>query len=130
MIYTLLVHGAPASSQSCHSALAFAQAAISRGHVIGRVFFFRDAVHAAAELAVYRQDEIDLHSEWKEIALQHGIEMVVCISAALARGVLDKNESERYDRAAYTTSSPFELSGLGQLVDGMVNTDRIVSFGA
>ncbi len=129
MNYTLVIHGAPASSQSCQTALSFAKAALHRGHTVGRIFFFREAVHTGSCLTVAPQGEVDLHQEWKNLGEEHAIDMVICISAALKRGLLDESEAGRYNKPAHNIESPFTVSGLGQLVDGSVSADRVITFG-
>ena len=89
-----------------------------------------DAVYIASSLTVPPQGEQDLHGAWKELAIAHDIDLVVCISAALKRGLIDMQEAKRYGKAAFNVEAPFMLSGLGQLVDGTVNTDRTVTFGS
>ncbi len=129
MNYTLVIHGAPASGQSCQTALCFAKAAIARGHNIARAFFFRDAVHIGSSLTVSPQGEADLHKEWKALAKNHGIDMVICISAALKRGLVDATEARRYECSAHNIEAPFTISGLGQLVDGAASSERVITFG-
>ena len=130
MQYTLAIYGAPYSCQACQTALNFARAALHRGHSIYRVFFYQDGVHTASTLAEPPQDEAHLYAEWEALANDHNIDMVVCISAALCRGVLDDNESERYDKLHTNMSPAFTVSGLGQLVDGAIHGDRLITFGA
>ncbi|MCY4473323.1 MAG: sulfurtransferase complex subunit TusD [Kistimonas sp.] len=129
MNYALVVQGAPVSSQSCQTALTFARTAIKRGHRIQRVFFFRDGVHAGSALAVLPRDEQDLSAQWRDLGREQGIDLVVCVSAALKRGVLDKEQADRYGRSVGNLVQPFVLSGLGQLVDAVVTADRVVTFG-
>lgn len=127
MKISLLLQSAP-STQSHTSALRFANAAIAAGHEIYRVFFYQDACYAASELACPPQDEINLHTAWKALAEKHNIDLVVCIAAALKRGILDQSEASRYSKAQFNVQAPFELSGLGQLLDAQINSDRMVSF--
>ena len=110
MQYTLAIYGAPYSSQACQTALNFARAAIYRGHNIYRVFFYQDAVHTASSLAVPPQDESHLYSEWETLAKTHNIDMVVCISAALRRGILDEAECDRYEKVHSNISPAFTIS--------------------
>ena len=129
MQYTLAIYGAPYSTQACQTAFNFSCAALNRGHTIYRVFFYQDAVHTASSLAVPPQDEIHLYRQWQQLASHYDIDMVVCISAALRRGMLDKAESERYEKGHSNLADGFSLSGLGQLVDGAIQSDRFITFG-
>lgn len=129
MHYDLLVLDAPWSRQSAHTALRFARAAVSRGHRVSRVFFYADGVHAGSAITTPPQDETDVTQEWRELALAHGIELIVCIAAALRRGVLDTGERDRYEKAAANLDPAFVLSGLGQLAESALHADRLVTFG-
>lgn len=114
---------------SARTALRFAQAVLASGHQITRLFFYRDAVHLASQLVVCPRDEADICADWREFIQNNQLDAVVCIAAALRRGVLDEAEAERWDRAAANTGAPWELSGLGQWVDAMQEADRALSFG-
>jgi len=110
-------------------ALRFAQAALADGHEIVRLFFYQDGVHSAASNVVSPQDEADLPSEWREFVTANGLDAVVCIAAALRRGVLNAEEAQRYARPAANLQAPWELSGLGQLHEAAQQADRLICFG-
>lgn len=129
MQYALLVLEAPHARGASHGALRFARAAVSRGHRVRRVFFYGEGVHNGSALATPPQDEQDLVADWRDFALTNGVELVVCIAAALRRGVLDESERDRYERAAANLDPAFVLSGLGQLAEAALEADRIVTFG-
>jgi len=114
---------------AARSALNFAKAVLTGGHQISRLFFYRDAVHLASNLAVQPQDEVDLAAQWREFIRENQLDAVVCIAAALRRGVLDEAEAYRWERPAANSGKPWELSGLGQWVDAMQMADRAVTFG-
>ncbi len=129
MRYALLVLAAPQSSAASQGALRFARAALARGHTVSRVFFYGEGVHNATALAVPPQDEVDTVAQWRDFALANGIELVVCIAAALRRGLLDEGERERYERTAANLDPAFVLSGLGQLAEAALESDRVITFG-
>lgn len=129
MRYALLVLEAPHARAASHGALRFARAAVARGHRVQRVFFYGDGVHNGSALATPPQDEQDLVAAWRDFALANGVELVVCIAAALRRGVLDGNERDRYERPAANLDPVFALSGLGQLAESALDAERIVTFG-
>lgn len=114
---------------AARSALEFAQAVLSSGHQISRLFFYRDAVHLASQLGVQPQDESDIAAEWRQFIAEHQLDAVVCIAAALRRGVLDAAEAKRWSRPVANTATPWTLSGLGQWVDALQSADRAVTFG-
>ena len=114
---------------AARSALSFAQAVLDGGHQISRLFFYRDAVYLASNLAVQPQDECDIAREWCNFIKDHELDAVVCIAAALRRGVLNEAEATRWQRPTANSAEPWVLSGLGQWVDAMQTADRAVTFG-
>lgn len=114
---------------AARSALAFARAVIESGHQITRLFFYRDAVQIASNLGVQPQDEQDISRQWREFITAEQLDAVVCIAAALRRGVLNEAEATRWQRSGANTGEPYDLSGLGQWVDALQTADRTVTFG-
>jgi|SRR5690554_2877216 len=129
MKFTLVILGAPYGASASQSALAFAQAALADGHRIHRLFFYADGVHNATRLAAPPQDEHDLPASWSELIKQHQLDAVVCIAAALRRGLLDATEAKRYQKDSDNIAHGFELSGLGQLIEASAVSDRVITFG-
>jgi tRNA 2-thiouridine synthesizing protein D len=116
MKFALLITAAPFSTQGAETALRFARAAISNGHTVERIFFFRDGVHNASSFTTVPQDESNIPAEWQQFCDAQKIDAVVCVSAANKRGIVDTN-----------TNIP--IAGLGLLTDAMINADRLVTFG-
>lgn len=119
----------PPHAPSSRRALRFAEAVLAGGHEIVRLFFYQDGVYNAAGGVVAPQDEADLAAQWRAFVERHELDAVVCIAAALRRGVLDAQEAQRYGRAAVSVTPPWELSGLGQLHEAAQQADRLVCFG-
>lgn len=128
MKYTIALF-APPTSPGCRRALRFAEAVLAEGHEIVRLFFYRDGVSSASATTVAPQDEIDLPAQWRAFVSQHALDGVVCIAAALRRGVLDRQEAQRYGRPAANLAEGWGLSGLGQLHEAIQLSDRLVCFG-
>jgi tRNA 2-thiouridine synthesizing protein D len=118
-----------AHAPSSRRALLFAQAALAGGHEIVRLFFYQDGVYNASASVVTPQDELDLPKQWHAFVSDHQLDGVVCIAAALRRGVLNEEEARRYQREAVAVGAPWELSGLGQLHDAAQDADRLICFG-
>ena len=112
------------------SALRFAEAAVASGHDLFRVFFFHDAVATGNAYTVTPQDQENLPKAWQSFAQQHKVDMVLCISSALRRGIVNQREAERYSLSGGNAMDSFDLSGLGQWVEAMLVSDRIMTFGA
>lgn len=126
--FTLIIHGAPYSSQAALSALHFCRAALVEGHHIHRLFFFQDGVHNASALIVPPQDEFHIPQAWQQLIEQHAIDAVVCASSALKRGVLSDEEAARYEKRSGNLLPGFTIGGLGQLVDALQHSDRLLNF--
>ena len=118
MQFGLLVSSGPYTHQGSDSAWQFAQAALQRGHEIQRVFFYHDGVNNATRLTEPPQDDRHIVNRWSALAAQHKVDLVVCVAAALRRGIKDE-----------VLAPGFRISGLGQLVDSGIKADRIVVFG-
>ena len=100
------------------------------GEQISRVFFFYDGVLNTNALSVPPQDEFDLVAAWRDLINENGLDAISCVSSALKRGILDAQEAQRYEKDCANLDPSSELSGLGQLVDATLSSDRVVSFGA
>lgn len=126
--FTLIIHGAPYSSQASLTALHFCRAALAQGHRIHRLFFFQDGVHNASSQIVPPQDEFHVPQAWQELVQQHGIDAIVCAASALKRGILSDEEAARYDKRAGNLLPGFTIGGLGQMVDALQHSDRVLNF--
>ena len=128
MKFALALFAAPYAPSS-RRALRFAEALLAEGHEIVRLFFYQDGVHLGSALPVAAQDELDLPAAWRALVERHRLDAVVCIAAALRRGVLDAGEAERYRRPAANLSQGWTLSGLGQWHEMAQEADRLICFG-
>ena len=129
MKISLLVLAPPHGAQAADSAWHYARAAIALGHQLERVFFYDEAVTNGNVLAVMPQDETDRVARWAALAEESGAELVLCIGSALKRGMLDSTEADRHERPAASVHPAFVVSGLGQLVDAGIRSDRLLTFG-
>jgi tRNA 2-thiouridine synthesizing protein D len=130
MKFAIVVLGAPYSHQAPLSAYHFARAVLDQGHEIYRVFFYQDGIYTANSAMAPPQDEPDIRKLWAKLAEDFQVDLVVCVAAALRRGILDETEARRYEKASAGLDKNFTISGLGQLIDAGLNADRLVTFGA
>lgn len=119
---------APPSSQSSLNALRFCRALLKQEHEIVRVFFYGEGVYNANSLLSPPSDENNMEQLWQEFGQNHQVELVVCIAAAVRRGLLNEEEAKRYDKPASNIKAPFVVSGLGQLIEASVLADRTMTF--
>ena len=129
MIFSVHVLAPPYSQQANLTALHFCQAVLRQGHQLKRVFFSGDGVLTASQLGVPPQDEINLYQEWVKLGAESQVELVLCISACLRRGMVNASEADRYQLPAHNLNPQFIVAGLGQLVDAALDSDRLVTFG-
>ena len=118
MKFGILINEGPFTHQASDSAYRFAEAAIAKGHEVARVFFYNDGVFNANKLSEPQTDDRNLVALWSKLGQEHGIDLVVCIAAALRRGIKEEVLQEG-----------FRISGLGQLVEAGIENDRLVVFG-
>ncbi|MGB0722613.1 MAG: sulfurtransferase complex subunit TusD [Gammaproteobacteria bacterium] len=129
MKFTIQINEGPYQHQSADSAYQFAKAALEAGHEIFRVFFYHDGVNNASRLGIPPQDDRNVTQLWAELANENNLDLVVCVAAAQRRGLLDENEATRAGKDASNIQEPFRISGLGQLIEGGIQSDRLVVFG-
>ena len=75
------------------------------------------------------KDDRHIQQAWSELAEQHGIDLVICIAAAQRRGLMDADEAKRQGLDADNIAPGFRISGLGQLIEGGIQSDRTITFG-
>jgi len=129
MKYGILVNEGPYQHQASDTAYQFAKAALEKGHEIFRVFFYHDGVNNGTRFGVPPQDDRNITVRWTEMAEQHGVDMVICIAAAQRRGLLDEGEARRQGKDGHNIAPGFRISGLGQLIEAGIQSDRLVVFG-
>lgn len=128
MRFAIMVTGPAYGTQQASSALQFAEALLAAGHQLESVFFYREGVYNANQLTSPASDEFDLVRAWQKLNEQQGIELHICVAAALRRGVTDNAEAERLGLAAANLQPGFSLSGLGALAQAALTCDRMVQF--
>ncbi len=129
MKFTLMINEGPYQHQSSDTALQFARAVLAQGHEIFRVFFYHDGVNNGTRLSVPPADDRLLQKEWSELSKEHDLDLVLCIAAAQRRGIMDEDEAKRQGLDANNIIEGFRISGLGQLIEGGIQSDRTVVFG-
>ena len=118
MKFGIVVNEGPYQHQASDSAYLFCKAAIAKGHTVWRVFFYHDGVNNSTKMTEPPQDDRHIVNRWTKLAEEHGVDLVVCVAAAMRRGIRDEN-----------LAPGFRISGLGQLVEAGTLTDRLVTFG-
>ena len=129
MKISVQVSEGPYNHEASVTALNYVKAAVEAGHEIFRVFFYHDGVNNGTNLATPPQDDINIQKTWSELAAAHNIDLVVCVAAAQRRGIVDQGEMERNGKDAMNIMDGFRISGLGQLIEAGIESERLVVFG-
>lgn len=118
----LLITSAPSSIYAWH-ALGLAQALQHKNQPF-RVFFYQEGVMVANALQWQPDDQRSLYQAWQCM----NIPLPVCVSAALARGISDAENTQRHQLAQHNLAQGFELVGLGELADAVQSCQRMLQF--
>ncbi len=118
MKFGIVINEGPYQHQASDSAYLFCRAALDKGHEIYRIFFYHDGVNNASRLTEPPQDDRNIVARWSKLAQEHHLDLVVCVAAALRRGIKEEN-----------LAPGFRISGLGQLVEAGIQADRLITFG-
>lgn len=129
MKFGILVNEGPYQHQASDSAYQFTRAALAAGHEVFRIFFYHDGVNNGTRLTVPPQDDRNVVDRWSELAQEHELDLVLCVAAAQRRGLLDADEAQRHGKDADNIAPGFRISGLGQLIEAAIQSDRLVTFG-
>ena len=129
MKFTIQVNEGPYQHQASDSAYHFAKAALDKGHEIFRVFFYHDGVNNSTNLMTPPQDDRHVVNLWSDLAKTYHLDLVVCVAAAQRRGIVDQGEAKRHKKQSANLADGFRISGLGQLIEAVIKSDRLVVFG-
>ena len=129
MIFGIQVNEGPYTHQASDTAYHFAKAALDKGHKIYRIFFYHDGVNNGTSLTTPPQDDRNVVTRWSALAAEHDLDLVVCIAAAQRRGIVDEDEMKRHKKVGHNLADGFRISGLGQLIEMGIESDRTLVFG-
>ena len=127
MKISVVIQGSP-QSQCCTTAFEYTKAIIESGNEVYRIFFHQDGVLAGNILNEAPGDEPRIGELWSGLAEKHGLDMVLCSTSALRRGILDKTEAKQKNTKSNLLPN-FVLGGLGLLMDAIFESDRTITFG-
>ncbi len=129
MKFSVVVNEGPYTHQASDSAYFFTRAALQQGHEVMRVFFYHDGVNNGTRLTTPPQDDRNITNRWSELAKEHDLDLVVCVAAAQRRGIVDEDEQKRNSKDTNNIAEGFRISGLGQLIEAGIQSDRLIAFG-
>ncbi len=130
MKFAVQINCSPYQAQGADTAYRFILAALKTGHQIYRVFFYFDGIYNALAYARPPDDEPQVVKRWSDLARDHKIDLVVCVSAAQRRGLLNSPEAKEAGKGDNDLAEGFRISGLGQLIEAIIESDRLMIFGS
>ncbi|WP_100657286.1 sulfurtransferase complex subunit TusD [Alteromonas flava] len=101
---------------------------IATGCTVESVFFYASGVLNANSLINPPVDEFNPHSAWSMFSQQHQVPLLVCVSAAEKRGVIDAALAEQNAQSAHNLIAPFEQVGLGEFFTRLHNVDQLIQY--
>lgn len=116
MKFALLIRSAPKAGTPIP--LAFAREVLAQGHEVIQIFFQGDGAHHANRLSSPPPAEGNAVAEWSDFARSSDVELILCSTAGLRRGVREAN-----------LAPGFRISGVGQWLEAASKADRIIVFG-
>ena len=115
MKFLVIVNESPWASGLAVCASRFVRAALASGHGITAVFFREDGVYNALHGEQSDAGTPDLFNAWLELAATAGTRLLLC-------------SSSRLRRLESSPSKGFEETGLTEMFELMLQSDRVVSF--
>ncbi len=128
--FAIQVNASPYQYQASDSAWHFVMSALSSGHEVYRVFFYNDGIYNAFRDARPPGDERHIVERWATLNAVHDIDLVVCVSSAQRRGLLDASVAEKVSGYQHALADGFRIAGLGLWMEGVIESDRHIVFGA
>ena len=126
--FIIQVNGPAYGTSASLNALRFTQASLQSGHEITCVFFYQDGVYNSTDFNLPASDEYDVVKGWKQLAAEHQVSLVNCVSAALRRGIVSQQEAQENGLSHWNVERSFIMGGLGELVTGIESADRLICF--
>lgn len=126
--YSVLITTSPFHGDSAIRALAFIEGAIANGDTINNIFFYGDGVYHTNNLMLQTGDSHFAHGDWKHLATNHDIQLLVCITAAVKRGIVSQQEAHENGIGFANLHAPFEQAGLGEFFTALHECKRLVQF--
>lgn len=128
MNYTILVTGAAYGTQNSSTAFLFCQSLVKTKHKLHSVFFYCDGVLNANRMITPAIDEFNLVQAWQKLNKKYKVQLYVCNSAALRRGILGDEKQLHLNSKKGNLAFFFQLSGLLELANSIKICDRIIQF--
>lgn len=91
------------------------------------VFFYGNAAQTANRLRWQSAEITDMTKLWQSLVEEYHLELPVCVSTALSRGISDSDNSRRHELIGDNLAAGFSLVGLGELAT-LMSSRRLLQF--
>jgi len=129
MKFAIQINASPYQSDAGQRGYQFVKTALEMGYEVVRVFFYQEGVYHAFRYMSPPDDEQNISRLWSELAEDYALDLVVCISAAQRRGLLETNEATRQGKHDNDVADGFMIGGLGLWMEAVLVADRFIEFG-
>ncbi|AKG07921.1 multidrug transporter [Moraxella bovoculi] len=126
MATLLLITSSPHSYQG-KEALRTAKECLTAGEVLS-VFFYGDGAYTASRLLWQTADVPSISDEWVKLSQQHNLDLPVCVSTALARGITDVDNANRHSLNGDNLRASFRMVGLSELALRIDDGATVIQF--
>lgn len=124
---TLLLITASPHSRRAKQAVLHAKSLLQNQERIS-VFFYGDGAYTANRLMWQTADVVSISDEWVQLATEYSLDLPVCVSTALARGITDHDNALRHQLDGENLRTPFRLVGLSELALQIDDDVTVVQF--
>ncbi len=69
-----------------------------------------------------------VYGAWESLASTHNTQLLVCITAAVKRGIVSQQEAAESGISAVNLTAPFVQAGLGEFFSELHQCERLVQF--
>lgn len=128
MQFSILVT-APPQGPGAVTALRTLAAVRRSEHHLHCVFLYGEGVHLASRLTAGDGESTRAQRQWQALVADSGMVVQVCSGAAQRRGIVDDTEAARARPDGGNLAPGFRLTGLGDWVDALARSDRVIHFG-
>ncbi|QCZ93419.1 sulfurtransferase complex subunit TusD [Salinimonas iocasae] len=126
--YSLLITHSPFDLSKTLAAQSFASELTAQGHTLNNIFFYGEGTHHANALVQLPTDEYQWHHQWKRIQASSECALLVCITAAVKRGLVGDSEARETGVEMANIHAPFVQAGLGEFFTQLHKCEKLVQF--
>lgn len=126
--YSILLTSPPYHGDAARRVASFIDGVLENGDTVDNVFFYGEGVHHCNHFAVPSGDEFYPYEYWVQLSASQHTALLVCITAAVKRGIVSVDEAKENGVDGANLVAPFQQAGLGEFFSALHNCNRLVQF--